>query len=99
MERIYNIAEYTLDEIIQFTFIIGADKNKNVVMAEHDSLVDLGFAEPRALFAGGKDFDGYVFAAPSPTPHLIEKMISIRTKELLQGKLYLSKSAFSDYVH
>ena len=99
MEKIYNIAEYTRDEI-QFTFIIGADKNKNVVMAEHDSLVDLGFAEPRALFAGGKDFDGYVFAAPSSTPHLIEKMISIRTKELLlQGKWYLSKSAFSDYVH
>jgi len=41
-------------------------------MPQHDRLVDLRLAEPRALLSRGEDLDGHVAAPPLPPPHLAE---------------------------
>jgi hypothetical protein len=53
------------------TFIIGSDKTKNVIVSEHNRLVNFSFAEPRALLARRKYFDGHILTAPPSTPYLI----------------------------
>ena len=57
----------------QSTFVVGSDEYQNVVVSQHDRLIDFCFAEPRSLFAGRENLDGHVLAAPATTPHLPPK--------------------------
>ena len=54
------------------TFVVGGDEPKDVVMSEHDRLVDLALARPRPLVSAAEDLDGHVLAAPVAQPHFTE---------------------------
>lgn len=52
------------------TFVVGGDEAQNVLMSQHDGLVDVSLAKPRPLVPGGEDLHGYVLSSPLPSPHL-----------------------------
>ena len=54
------------------TFVVGGDEAQDVLVPQHDRLVDLGLPEPGALLPGREDLDGDLLAAPLPPPHLAE---------------------------
>lgn len=54
------------------TFVVGSDEAQDVLVSQHDSLVDLGLPEPGALLAGGEDLHGHFLPTPLPPPHLPE---------------------------
>ena len=54
------------------TFVVSGYEAQYVVVAEHDGLVDLSLAEPRALLSGREDLHGHVAAPPAAPPHLSE---------------------------
>ena len=52
------------------TFVVGSNEPKDVVVSEHDRLVDLAFPDPRVLVPAVEDLDGDVFTAPMAEPDL-----------------------------
>lgn len=52
------------------TFVVGSDEAQNVLVSQHDGLVDVGLAKPRPLVPGGEDLHGHVLPSPLPSPHL-----------------------------
>lgn len=54
------------------TFVVGGDEAQDVLVSEHDGLVNLGFAEPRSLVPGGEDLHRHVLSSPLSPPHLPE---------------------------
>lgn len=67
---------------IQSTFVIRGDEAQDVLVPQHDRLVDLGLSEPGALLPGREDLDRHVSAAPLPSPHLPKAAFSY---DLLQN--------------
>lgn len=58
--------------MIGCTFVVGSDEAQDVLVTQHDCLVDLGLAEPRALLTGREDLDRHLLVSPLPPPHLAE---------------------------
>lgn len=54
------------------TFVISRNEAQDVVMSEHDGLINLGLAEPRPLVPGGEDLDSHVLSSPLSSPNLTE---------------------------
>lgn len=54
------------------TFVVGSDEAQDVLVSQHDGLIDVGLAKPRPLVPGGEDLDGHVLPPPLPSPHLAE---------------------------
>lgn len=54
------------------TFVVRGDEAQDVLVSEHDGLVNFGFAEPRSLVPGGEDLHGHVLSSPLSPPHLPE---------------------------
>jgi len=52
------------------TFVVRGDVAEDVVVTQHDGLVDLGLSEPRPFLARVKYLDGDRLAVPYPAPHL-----------------------------
>lgn len=52
------------------TFVVCCDEAQDVLMPEHDSLVDFSLAEPGALLSGREDLHSHVSSSPLPSPHL-----------------------------
>ena len=52
------------------TFVIGGDETENILVSEHDCLVELGFAKPRPFLARRENLNSHVLPAPTTTPHL-----------------------------
>lgn len=52
------------------TFVVRSDEAQDILVSQHYGLIDLGFAEPRALFARGEDLHRHFFTAPLAPPHL-----------------------------
>ena len=50
--------------------VIRRDEAEDVLVPEHDCLVDLGLPEPRLLVSAGEDLDGHIVPDPLPSPHL-----------------------------
>ena len=57
-------------EAVNLTFVICRDESEDVIMPEHDRLVDLAFPDPRVLVPAVEDLDGDVFSAPMAEPDL-----------------------------
>ena len=51
-------------------FVVRRDEAEDVLVPQHDGLVDLGLAEPGLLVPAGEDLDGDAAPAPRPPPHL-----------------------------
>ena len=52
----------------QGTFVVCSNKPQNVLMPQHDGLVDLGFPEPGSFFSWREDFHRYITPSPPTTP-------------------------------
>lgn len=63
---------------MELTFIIGSDESEDVVMPQHDCLVNLSFSEPRSLLPRTEDFNRDVFSTPTTTPDLTESTLTDR---------------------
>lgn len=57
---------------VAVTLVVGGDEAQDVLVPQHDGLVDLSLSEPGALLPGGEDLHGHVASAPLPSPHLPE---------------------------
>ena len=55
-----------------FTLVVSGNESQDVLVSEHDGLIDLCLAEPRALLPRREDLDRHVLATPLPPPHLAE---------------------------
>ena len=64
------LAKCFVGSVVCLTLVVGGDEAQDVLVAEHDGLVDLGLTEPGAFISGGEDFDGHILATPLPPPHL-----------------------------
>lgn len=53
-----------------FTFVVRGDESQDVLVAQHDGLVDLSLSEPRPLLPGREDLHRHVSSTPLPPPHL-----------------------------
>lgn len=58
------------------TFVVSSNESQDVLMPEHDGLINLCFPEPRPLVPGGEDLHGHVLPSPLPSPHLTEPTFS-----------------------
>lgn len=67
--------------IYLFTFVVGSNEAQDVLVAEHDGLVDFSFTKPGALLTRGEDLHGDVSSSPLPPPHLPKAAF---TNDLLQ---------------
>lgn len=63
------------------TFVVGSNEAQDVIMSEHDCLINLCFAKPRPLIPGGEDLHRHVLSSPLSPPHLPESTL---TNGLLQ---------------
>lgn len=54
------------------TFVVCGDEAEDILVPEHDGLVDLGLPKPRAFLSGGEDLDGHLLSSPLAPPHLSE---------------------------
>ena len=52
------------------TFVVGGDEAEDVLVPQHDSLVDLRLPEPRTLLTSVEDLDSHILTPPPPSPHL-----------------------------
>lgn len=81
-KQFFFLIHYKFTAQLNRTFIIGRDKSENILMAQHDSLVDFCLAKPWALLAAGEDFDGHKFAAPASTPHFAKSSFADHLDQL-----------------
>ena len=58
------------------TFVVGSDESQDVLVAQHDGLVDLSLAEPGALLTRGEDLYCYFLSSPLSPPHLPEATLA-----------------------
>lgn len=58
------------------TFVVGSDKAQDVVVSQHDGLIDVCLPKPRPLVPGGEDLHGHVLPSPLPSPHLAEATLA-----------------------
>lgn len=52
------------------TFVVSSDEAQDVVMSEHDRLIDLCLTEPGSLVSRGEDLHRYILSPPLAPPHL-----------------------------
>lgn len=66
------LSYYGLSELFWrfLTFVISSDEAQNVLMSQHDSLVDLSLTEPGALLAGREDLHSHLLTTPFTPPYL-----------------------------
>ena len=50
--------------------VVGRDEAQDVLVSQHDRLVDLGLAEPGLLVSAGENLDGHVVSNPVTSPDL-----------------------------
>lgn len=60
----------------QPTFIISSDESENVIMPQHDRLIDFRFSEPRTFLSAAENFNSHVLPSPSSFPNLPESALS-----------------------
>lgn len=54
------------------TLVVSSNEAQDVLVSQHDCLVNLCLPEPGPLISGGEDFHSYVLPAPFPTPDFTE---------------------------
>jgi len=87
-----NVLQNESDNVVSVTFIIGGDKDEDIVVSEHHSLVDFSFAEPRTLLSRREDLDSDILTTPPTTPHLTETSFTDNVQQLdLAGDTTLNK--------
>lgn len=52
------------------TFVVSSNEAQDVLMSEHDCLINLCFTKPRPLVPGGKDLHRHILSSPLSPPHL-----------------------------
>ena len=53
-----------------FTFVVCSNEAQDVLVPQHNGLVDFCFPEPGAFLTGREDLHSHVTSAPSAAPHL-----------------------------
>lgn len=61
-----------INKNLKVTFVISSNKSEDIFVSQHDSLINLGFAEPGAFLSGAEDFDCNVLTVPATAPYLAE---------------------------
>lgn len=56
-------------DLLSLTFVVGSNEAQNVLVPQHDGLVDLCLSEPGALLSRGENLHGNLLAAPFTPPH------------------------------
>merc|ERR1712047_92121 len=64
--------------------VVGRDEAEDVLVAQHDRLVDLRLPEPALLVPAGEDLHRHVLAPPPASPHLSKSSLP---NTLLQSHL------------
>ena len=74
----------------RLTSVVRSDEAEDVLVPEHDGLVDLAFPEPRLLIPAAEDLDGHVLAAPVAEHHLAEagKGIKLQWRSQYRGQTH-----------
>lgn len=57
------------------TFVVSSNEAQDILMPEHDCLIDLCFTKPRPLVPGGEDLYSHVLSSPLSPPHLPESTL------------------------
>lgn len=57
------------------TFVISSNEAQDVLMSQHDCLVNLCLTKPRPLISGGENLHRHVLSSPLPPPHLPESTL------------------------
>lgn len=59
-----------LSGLSSFTFVVCSNEAQDVLMSQHNGLVDFCFPEPGTFLTGREDLHSHVTSAPSAAPHL-----------------------------
>ena len=76
--RTITISVQSVTSSTRLTSVVRSDESEDVLVPEHDGLVDLAFPEPRLLIPAAEDLDGHVLATPVAEHHLAEAMEAYR---------------------
>ena len=57
------------------TFVVSGNEAQDVLVSQHDCLINLCLTKPRPLVSGGEDLHRHVLSSPLPPPHLPESTL------------------------
>lgn len=58
------------------TLVVSSNESQDVIMSEHDSLINLCFTEPRPLVPGGEYLHRHILSSPLAPPDLTKSSLS-----------------------
>lgn len=73
------------------TLVISSNEAQDVLVSQHNRLIDLCLPEPGPLVSRGEDFHSHVLPAPLPTPHFPEAALPydlLQNDSPCNGSLY-----------